>query len=82
MPRRLISLLRNVFSRQKVEQDLDDELESSAEILTKEKLEAGLSYSQARREALIELGGIDQVKEAVRSARIGHSVDKSAKSFP
>ena len=75
MPKRLFILFRNLLSRQKIEQDLDEEIESSLEILTQEKLKAGLSASEARRQALIELGGVDQVKEEVRTVRIGHSID-------
>jgi hypothetical protein len=50
-----------------VEQALDDELRSSVGILTEEKMKAGLSPSAARRQALMELGGVEQVKEEVRA---------------
>jgi putative ABC transport system permease protein len=54
-----------------VEQALDDELQSSVEFLTEEKMKDGYSQSAARRQALIELGGVEQVKEHVREVRIG-----------
>jgi hypothetical protein len=62
MPKRILSLFRNLFREQAVERALDDELRSSVEILTQEKMKQGLSHSAARREALMELGGLEQVK--------------------
>jgi len=75
MPKRILSLFRNLFRHTEVEQALDDELRASLEVLTQEKMEQGLSRPQARREALLELGGIEQVKEEVRGVRAGHILD-------
>ena len=71
MARRILSLCRNLLRRRAVEQALDDELQSSAEILAQEKMKDGLSRSVALRQALIELGGVEQVKEEVRAMRAG-----------
>src|SRR6478672_4336417 len=71
MPRRILSLFRNLLRKHTVEQALDDELRSSVEILAEEKMKDGLSRSVALRQALIELGGVEQVKEEVRVIRIG-----------
>ena len=60
MPRRILSLFRNLFRKRDIEQALDDELRSTLEALTQEKIEQGLSQATARREALIEIGGIEQ----------------------
>ena len=65
------SLLRNLFRRSRVEQDLDDEIRSYLEALTAEKIAAGMTVEQARRAAAIELGGVEQVKERVREVRMG-----------
>jgi predicted permease len=65
------SLLRNFFSRARVERDLDDEVRSYAGLLTDQGIEQGLSPGEARRHALIELGGVEQVKEGVREVRMG-----------
>ena len=75
MAKRILSLFRNLFRKRDIEQALDDELRSSLEALTQEKIEQGLSQAVARREALIEIGGIEQVKERVRVARVGHFVE-------
>jgi predicted permease len=41
------------------------------EILAEEKMKEGLPRSAAHRQALIELGGVEQVKEEVRAIRVG-----------
>jgi predicted permease len=65
------SLWRNVFARPEVERELDEELRTYVELLTEEKVRAGMPAAQARRAALIELGGMDNVKEEVRDVRTG-----------
>ncbi len=69
--RRLSSLARNLFRRRRVERDLDEELASTVDMLAAENAAAGMGPEQAGREARIALGGVDQVKEAVRDARAG-----------
>ena len=65
------SLLRNLFRQEKVERQLDDELQGYVSLLTDEKTASGLPQEEARRRALIELGGMTQVKQAVRESRAG-----------
>src|SRR5580692_11592738 len=77
--RRLLSFFRNLFRKRAIEQALDDDLQSSVEVLTQEKMQQGLSQSVARREALMELGGIEQAKEEVRAVRAGHLVEALAR---
>jgi putative ABC transport system permease protein len=81
MPRRILSLFRNLWRKGAVERSLDDELHSSLEVLTQEKMQQGLSQWAARREALIELGGIEQVKEEVRAARAGRILEDFARDI-
>ncbi|HVP53644.1 MAG TPA: ABC transporter permease, partial [Candidatus Eisenbacteria bacterium] len=75
MTGRIVSLFRNLLRRSTVEQALDEELNSAVELLTAEKMKEGLRQPEARREALMELGGIEQVKEEVRAIRLGGFVD-------
>ncbi|HEV2416774.1 MAG TPA: ABC transporter permease [Terriglobia bacterium] len=79
MPKRILSLFRNLFHKRAVEREMDDELRASIELLTQEKMKQGLSQSAARREAIIELGGIEQVKEEVRAARAGRILEDFAR---
>src|SRR5207244_10643162 len=71
MPSRIASFFRNLLRKRAIEQALDDELKSAMELLTQEKMKQGLSHPEARRQALIELGGVEQVKEEVRAIRSG-----------
>ncbi len=71
MPGRIVSLFRNLLRRNAVEQALGDELQSSVELLTEEKMKKGHSRPEARRRALIELGGVEQVRTKVREIRVG-----------
>jgi putative ABC transport system permease protein len=72
---RLRSLLGVTLGRARAERDLHDEITSYLELLIAEKRSAGLSPIEARRAALIELRGADQVKEAVRDVRPGVMVE-------
>jgi predicted permease len=81
VPRRILSLFRNLLRKDTVEQALDDELRSSVELLTQEKIDDGFSPSEARRQALIELGGVEQVKEEVRAIRAGRLLEDFAKDL-
>jgi predicted permease len=74
-PSRLASLRRNVFSRPRVERDLDEELRTYVDELAEEKRRAGMGASEARRAARIESGGIEQVKEEVRQVRTGQVLE-------
>ena len=69
--RRISSLIRNLASRRKVERDLAAEVTSYVDLATQKKMKQGLNESDARRAALVEFGGAEQVKELVRDARIG-----------
>ncbi len=71
---RLASLLRTVFRQGRLDRELDDELEGCVAELVARKVDAGVAPALARREALLELGGIEQVKEQVRHGRIGHGI--------
>ena len=72
---RITSLLRNISRKAVVERELSEEVSSYAELLTRAKIRAGLSETEARRAALIELGGAEQVKQQVREARAGFRID-------
>jgi putative ABC transport system permease protein len=73
--RRLFSLRRNLFDKPRVEQDLDEELRAYVEQLADEKARSGLSLAEARRAALLESGGVEQIKAEVREIRIGNMVE-------
>jgi len=65
LPLRLRSLLR----RPQVEQELDEELQFHLEHKIEEGIEAGLPAAEARRRALLAMGGLEQRKEEMRDMR-------------
>src|SRR5229473_2265180 len=73
---RLSSLRRNLFTQPRVERDLDEELRTYLDQLTEEKRAAGMPAEEARREARIEWGGMEQVKEEVRQVRTGQMLEE------
>src|SRR3954463_7231622 len=72
---RIVSLIRNLTRRRHVERDLAAEVNSYIDLSTERKVRQGLSETDARRAALVELGGTEQVKELVRDARLGHFLE-------
>src|ERR1017187_8902745 len=72
----LASLRRNLFARPRLERDLDEEVHAYLDQLTDEKRAAGMGTAEARRAALIEFGGLEQVKEEVRQARTGQMLEE------
>jgi putative ABC transport system permease protein len=61
--------LRNLFGKEKLEHDLNDELASHLELHIADNMRAGMTAEEARRDALIKLGGLEQTKESVRDQR-------------
>jgi predicted permease len=70
------NLFRNLLRKQQVEHQLDDELRSYIDILTDEKIAAGIGPREARRAAMAELGGIEQVRQKVRDTRTGADLER------
>jgi predicted permease len=73
---RLRSIVHWILHRSKAEQHLDDELQSFLEMSVTEKIAEGLPPAEARRLARLELGGVEQVKEHVRTERHGGGLDE------
>jgi putative ABC transport system permease protein len=65
------SLIRNLFLRVRIESELDLEVRSYAALVEEENMSKGMSPEEARRNARIEIGGPEQIKEEVREARRG-----------
>lgn len=74
-------LWRNLFKKHEFERSLSEELAAYADLLTEEKIKLGKSPAVARREALVEIGGIEQVKEQVRDVRTGNLWDTILKDL-
>ena len=61
--------LRSLFRRNKVEQDLNEELQYHLEQKTQEYRASGLTIEEARRKARREFGGLELSKENCRDVR-------------
>ena len=61
--------LRGFFGIRRDDDDFDAELESHIELHTDDGIRAGLTPEEARRQALIRLGGAEQTRQAVRERR-------------
>jgi putative ABC transport system permease protein len=72
---RLSSLWRNLFHKARKDQELAEEIDAYLEMLVEQKINEGLDLEEARRAALIELGGKEQVKAKVRDVRVGHQLE-------
>jgi putative ABC transport system permease protein len=61
--------LSGLFNKRRRERELSEELESHLQMHVEDNLRAGMSPAEARRQALIKLGGLEQVKENYRDRR-------------
>jgi putative ABC transport system permease protein len=69
------SLLRNTARRDQVDRELAEEVRTYAELLTEKKMKEGMNEKEARRAAMVEVGGVEQVKEEVRAGRTGFALE-------
>jgi predicted permease len=67
--REFASRIRGLFGKNRLDQDLDEELRVHLEMLVEENLRRGLSLEQARYAARRSFGGVEQTKEAYRDQR-------------
>jgi predicted permease len=61
--------LRSLFHKPRLERELHDELSSHVQLHIDDNLRAGMSAEQARRHALLKLGGLEQTKESMRDEK-------------
>jgi putative ABC transport system permease protein len=73
---RLASVIRWLTRRDQAEHDLNEEMQAFVELSAAEKVRDGILPAQARRLAVLELGGVEQTKERVRTGRHGAWVDE------
>jgi predicted permease len=64
-----MSWLSRLFSRKRLDTDLEKELRFHLETQVAEKIQSGVPESEARRRTRLEFGGIDQIKEDCRESR-------------
>jgi predicted permease len=65
---RVLGSVRSLFSRQRMESDLDEELRFHVEREIEQNVRRGLTPEEARTEALRRFGGVEKFKDEVREA--------------
>jgi predicted permease len=75
------SLWRTVARGRRLDADLDAELVSYVDEIAARKIAGGMDPATARRQAVMEVGGIDRIKEKVRDVRIGRLVEETLRDI-
>ena len=65
--RNLAAGLRGLFRKEQVEREMDEELRAYLDAVVNEKMRRGMSRKEAVRAARIEMGGVEGIKEQVRT---------------
>ncbi|HEX5430707.1 MAG TPA: permease prefix domain 1-containing protein, partial [Bryobacteraceae bacterium] len=61
--------LVSFFRKQDLDREFDEELAAHVELATQDYIRQGMSPPEARRQALIKLGGVEASKEKHRESR-------------
>src|SRR5687768_4858096 len=64
-----LARLTGVFTKDRADDDLREELQAHIEMDTNENIRRGMQPDEARRKALLSAGGLTQASEAVRDQR-------------
>jgi len=64
--RALFSRMAGLFGNTRRERELADEIDSYLQMRVEDNLRAGMTPLQARREAMLEIGGVEKAKQAYR----------------
>jgi putative ABC transport system permease protein len=64
-----------LFHKDRVDQEFSEEIQSYLDMLTEANIRKGLTPQEARRNALLEVGGVEQVQERVREIRMGQFIE-------
>jgi predicted permease len=67
--RQWVMRLGGLFNQQRKDRELDEEIESHLQLHIEDNLRLGMSPEEARRQALLGLGGVESMKEAYRDQR-------------
>ena len=67
--REWIARFGGLFNKRRKDRELDDEIESHVQMHIEDNLRLGMTPDEARRQAMIKLGGIESTKEAYRDQR-------------
>lgn len=78
---RFFSRLRAVFNKSALDADFREELAQHLEAATADGISAGLTPDEARRKAVVALGGVEQIRELHREVRGLPMVENLTRDF-
>src|SRR5262245_17977682 len=67
--RELIARIISIFRKRDLDREFDAELSAHLEMAIEDKLKQGMSLAEARRSAMIHLGGMDAARELHSESR-------------
>jgi hypothetical protein len=67
--REILNRVRALFRSQQLDRDVKEEMASHIEMAVEENLRRGMSAEEARRQALVRFGGVQQAIERHRESR-------------
>lgn len=70
-PTKIREAFRTLFKNRQVENRLSEELRFHLDMQIEDNLRSGMNRQEARRRALVELGGVEQVRQRVHEVRSG-----------
>src|SRR5690242_20264674 len=71
----LKNAVKNWAGRGRAEAELDEEVRGYVEMTAHDKMRAGMDERSAYRDAKMEAGGVEQVKEQTREVHAGHFIE-------
>jgi predicted permease len=77
----LLARIANLFSRSRVNRDIEAEIQSHIDLRIEDNLAAGMSPEEARRDALVRFGNRTSTKERVASADLALSLESVVADF-
>ncbi|HXW55515.1 MAG TPA: ABC transporter permease [Candidatus Cybelea sp.] len=80
-PRTFVARFLALFRRRRFDKDLDEELRTHLEMASELNVERGMSGEQARREARLSLGGLEQTAQACREQRRLPAIETLLRDF-
>ena len=70
------SRLFGLFSKNRHNAEMEEEMRQHLDLLTERNIAAGMSATDARNAALCEFGGVEQIKEVARDQRVWRCADE------
>jgi putative ABC transport system permease protein len=75
------SRLLGLFSKNRRDAEMAEEIQAHLDLLTERNIAAGMSPNEARNAALRLFGGIEQTKEIAREQRVWRWADELFRTF-